>query len=84
VPYLSEAKTNKEMKTKQSTYIKDFKEYDEAFEWTVMKNKVSKEEIFCLVPGPDDNYCVVDLRTAIELGLGYVIATSHLHYIKPF
>ena len=71
------------MKT-QSTYLKDFNEYDEAFEWIVMKNRVSKEEIFCLVPVPEDNYCVVDLMTAIELELGYVVATSHLHYTKPF
>jgi hypothetical protein len=34
----------------------------------------NKNESFALVPGPDDNYAVVDLMTGIELGLGYVWA----------
>jgi hypothetical protein len=28
-------------------------------------------EIFCVVDGPEDNFAVVDLATAIELGGGY-------------
>jgi len=28
-------------------------------------------EIFCVVDGPDDNFAVVDLTTAIDLGGGY-------------
>jgi len=28
-------------------------------------------EIFCVVDGPEDNFAVVDLATAIDLGGGY-------------
>jgi hypothetical protein len=70
---------------KTTTYIKDFKGYDEAFDWMVMKNQTSVKDTFCVVPGSDDNYSVVDLMTAIELELGYVWATSRLHYTNnPF
>lgn len=64
---------------KQQTYIKHFAEYNTAYSWMVTKNKANekagnKNESFALVPGPDDNYAVVDLMTGIELGLGYVWA----------
>lgn len=31
------------------------------------------KDIYCLVDGPENNYAVVDLKTAIELGQGYEI-----------
>lgn len=63
------------------TYIRQFNQYDAAFDFMRMKNKTfenagNKSTIFCVVPGPDDNYAVVDLRTAIELEIGYVWAFS--------
>jgi hypothetical protein len=55
---------------KATTYTKFFQSYDSAYSWMRMKNKHSSD-IFCLVNGPSDNYAVVDLDTAIELGIGY-------------
>ena len=70
---------------KTETYLKEFEGYDEAFEWCVTKNGISKKDIFCVVPGPSDNFAVVDIMTAIELELGYVVGTSRLHFVtNPF
>lgn len=60
----------------QTTYIKQFLDYDSAFTFMQMKNRVSKKETFCVVPGCEgDDYAVVDHWTAVELGLGYVISS---------
>ena len=70
---------------KTQTYIKGFREYDEAYDWMVMKNQTSVKDTFCVVPGWEDNYAVVDLMTAIELELGYVWSTNRLQYTaNPF
>jgi len=64
---------------KAQTYHKEFKSESEAREWMVMKNQTQRDgSIFCLVPGSALNYAVVDLSTAIELGLGYEWSDSHL------
>jgi hypothetical protein len=55
------------------TYCKYFNTEDEAQEWMTMKNRTSVNDIYCMVPGPADNFAVVDHLTAIELGLGYKI-----------
>lgn len=65
----------------QSTYIKEFNEYYQAHEFMCMKNKAceragNKNDIFCLVPGPADNFAVVDLVTGIDLQMGYIISYS--------
>lgn len=75
---------------KTETYLKHFNEYDEAFDWMIMKNRAckkagNKDDIYCVVPGPENNYAVVDLGTAIDLQLGYVWNYSSTGYIKnPF
>jgi len=57
---------------KTQTYHKEFNTENEARSLMVMKNRASRDNsIFCLVPGSAKNYAVVDLRTAIDLGLGY-------------
>jgi len=62
----------------QATYIKQFNGYDQAFDFMKMKNLAcekanNKVDMFCVVPGhDDDNFAVVDLKTAVELGMGYV------------
>ena len=56
---------------KTTTYIKRFTTEEAAYSWMVMKNRASAKDIFCLVPGEDNNFAVVDLCTAIDLGLGY-------------
>jgi len=67
---------------KNTTYSRQTPTFEEAIELTIMKNKTNREknQIFATVPGHDDNFAVVDIDTAIDLGLGYVVATSHLHH----
>ncbi len=73
---------------KAETYVKQFADYDTAFEWMQMKNKAfaranNKVDILCVVPGCEgDNYAVVDLMTAIELGLGYVWSSSSTGWVQ--
>lgn len=62
---------------KAETYIKHFEDYDKAFEMMTMKNRACKragndKDIYCVVPGPEDDYAVVDLATAIDLVTGEV------------
>lgn len=65
------------------TFIKQLTTYDEAFDFMLNKNKSFKRagnstDIYCVVPGSDgDNFAVVDLNTAIELGIGYVWSFSN-------
>ena len=59
-----------------ANYIKTFKEELDARSWMEMKNKAARRaknynDTFCFVDGPDDNFCVVDLKTAIELEIAY-------------
>lgn len=75
---------------KTTTFIKEFLTYDLAFDYMLMKNiafrKANNLGAFLnVVPGPDNNFAVVDDMTAIELGLGYVCASSTSSYISnPF
>lgn len=72
---------------KAQTYIKHFQDYDNAFEWMKMKNRgfakaTNSVDMLCVVPGCEgDNYAVVDLDTAIELGLGYVWSSSSTGWV---
>ncbi len=73
---------------KTQTFVKDFSNYDDAFNYMVMKNKGFKlsgnnNDCLCVVQGyEDDNYAVVDDMTAIELGLGYVISSSSTGWVN--
>ena len=67
------------MTMEQSTYMKQFIDENKALDWCQMKNKACKRagnysDIFAVVDGPEDDFEVVDLSTAIELGFGYQIA----------
>lgn len=54
------------------TYIKLFTAEANADVWMRGKNRANRDGlIYCVVPGPRDDYAVVDLETAIELGAGY-------------
>ncbi len=58
------------MKTK---YFKPFASREEAVTRAHIKNLASRDGThYCLVDGPEDNFVVCDLRTAIDLGVGYV------------
>jgi hypothetical protein len=54
------------------TYLKRFTDADHADAWMRMKNRAARDGIiYCVVDGPEDDYAVVDLTTAIELGALY-------------
>jgi hypothetical protein len=72
---------------KAQTFVKPFVNYEAAFDYMVMKNMAFKRagnmnDLLCVVPVPEDNYAVVDDRTAIELGLGYVFASSSTSWVN--
>lgn len=76
---------------KAETYNKQLgTNYREAFDWMTMKNQASRRannyrDIYCVVPGHNgNNYAVVDLRTAIDLGLGYVTSDNCMLIENPW
>ena len=61
---------------KNQNYIKTFTTEDEAMDWMGVKNRSCKlagnvRDFFCVVDGAENNFAVVDISTAIELGGGY-------------
>jgi hypothetical protein len=61
------------------TTVQTFNTENAAIARCSMKNRACKrannyKDIFAVVDGPSDDFAVVDLRTAIELGCGYFIA----------
>ena len=63
---------------KRDTYTVFFDTEDAAETRCAIKNRGAKlagnyRDVYCVVDGPDDNYAVVDLTTAIDLGNGYKI-----------
>ena len=59
--------------------MKRFDDENKALDWCGMKNNACKragnyKDIYAVVTGPEEDYAVVDLSTAIELGFGYQIA----------
>lgn len=63
---------------KATTYCKFFSNENDAAMRCSLKNRAARRannyrDIYCLVDGPENNYAVVDLRTAIELGGVYSI-----------
>ena len=62
-----------------TSYAKFFETEDAAIARAAMKNRACKragnyKDIYAVVDGPCDDYAVVDLNTAIDLGSGYFIA----------
>lgn len=63
---------------RQPSYLKSFNEKAAAFQWAVLKNQSNRVPYWrwVVVDGPEDEtWCVVDLDTAIEQGLGYQLAS---------
>jgi hypothetical protein len=59
---------------KATPYMKTYATEAEADARMRTRNRAHRNgdgQIFCLVDGPDDNFAVVDLGTAIELGGPY-------------
>ena len=60
----------------KNTYVKYFNDENDAFNRCKSKNRACKaagnyKEMYAVVDGPDNNWAVVDLNTAIDLGMGY-------------
>ena len=55
--------------------IKFFTDQGAAYDYMRSLNRTHIKEIFCLVDGPEDNFAVVDLETAIDLGIPYEWST---------
>jgi hypothetical protein len=63
---------------KREIYCRFFDTEDAARARCETRNRAARRagnmrDIFCLVDGPEDNFAVVDLITAIELGQGYAV-----------
>jgi hypothetical protein len=60
---------------KTQTYIKNFNNENDAIDMCRIKNEANRCEytMYAVVDGPNDDYAVVDIKTAIELGCGYKI-----------
>lgn len=61
------------------TYIATFETEEAAIARCSLKNRACRaagnlKDCFAVVDGPADDFCVVDLYTAIDLGQGYNIA----------
>lgn len=67
------------MSKKQETYIRNCDTEKEAISLCTIKNKACRSagnyrDIYAVVDGPESNFSVVDLSTAIDLKCGYRIA----------
>ena len=67
------------MSKKHETYVTYFDTENDALTRCMLKNQACKRagnyrDIYAVVDGPEDNFAVVDLTTAINLGFGYQIA----------
>lgn len=63
---------------KNMAYTRFFASENDARSICQIKNQACRragnfKDIYCLVDGPEDNYAIVDLKTAIDLGMGYEI-----------
>ena len=61
---------------KTQTYCKFFQTKDGAMQFMRLQNRAAasagnRRDVLCVTDGPSDNFAVVDLKTAIELGNGY-------------
>jgi hypothetical protein len=61
--------------TTMTTYLKLFDDYDEAFGHMSAKNQTSCQALYVLIDGPQDDFAVVDIATAIDMGALYEWST---------
>ena len=57
----------------QYDYMKFFNTEKDALRWKDIKNNVNcnKKQHYVVIDGPENNFAVVDLRTAIEMDMPY-------------
>jgi hypothetical protein len=62
---------------KQESYCKFFDDEEKADNWMKMKNRsrmlAKNYDMFAMIDGPENNFAIVDISTAIEMGMGYTI-----------
>jgi hypothetical protein len=69
---MNETKTRMNTKANRETYIQFFDNEEVADAFMRMRNRARvSADVVVVVDGPEDNWAVVDLSTAIELGGGY-------------
>ena len=61
---------------KLQSYCKFFQTKDGAMQFMRLQNRAAasagnRRDVLCVTDGPSNNFAVVDLKTAIELGNGY-------------
>ncbi len=61
---------------KATEYLKMFKNENKAMQWMRMKNRAcaaagNRRDLFVVCDGPENDFAVMDLKSAIELGNGY-------------
>ncbi len=72
----SKVKLDTQNKMKTHEYLKTFATEASAFDWMRFKNQAAKKagnrkDFLVVVDGPENDFAVVDVNTAIELGGGY-------------
>jgi hypothetical protein len=55
--------------------MKFFSNEDEARDYMRSLNHSHRQELFCMVDGPEDNFAIVDLETAIGIEMPYEWST---------
>lgn len=60
------------------SYVRFFNSEDDADDRCANRNRACRrannyKDVYAVVDGPEDNFAVVDLKTAISLGCGYRI-----------
>jgi len=63
-------------KMKTQSYCKFFQTKNAAMQFMRLQNRAAasagnRRDVLCVTDGPSNNFAVVDLKTAIELGNGY-------------
>lgn len=57
---------------KTRTYLKRFNSEDDADRLMRVLNRAARDQtVFCIVDGPEDDFVLVDLATAIDLEMPY-------------
>lgn len=61
------------MTTNNSFYMKSFTDQEQAYRWMKVKNQTNREkgQMYCLMDGPENDFVVCDIKTAIDTGLPY-------------
>lgn len=64
--------------TKRETYCRFFAIENDAVSLCQLKNRAARRanncrNIYAVIDGPEDNFAVVDLMTAIDFGAGYSV-----------